>query len=101
VLLGKRWRNPEEVEIETLEWIDWFNNRRLHSEIGYVPPAEVETALLRCSRARRNPLMDASTEPSTVQRNADAWGDRGAIVESPASLPNSAQQHLAGGFLHA
>jgi hypothetical protein len=27
-----------------LEWIDWFNNRRLHSEIGYVPPAEIRDA---------------------------------------------------------
>jgi putative transposase len=45
-LIGPRrpWRNPEEVEIETLEWVDWFNNRRLHSEIGYVPPAEFEAA---------------------------------------------------------
>jgi putative transposase len=32
------------VEIETLEWIDWFNNRRLHAEIGYEPPAEFEAA---------------------------------------------------------
>jgi len=30
------------VEFATLEYIDWFNNRRLHGEIGYVPPAEYE-----------------------------------------------------------
>jgi putative transposase len=36
------WRNPEQVEYSTLEYIDWFNNRRLHGEIGYVPPAEFE-----------------------------------------------------------
>jgi len=36
------WRNPEQVEFATLEYIDWFNNRRLHGEIGYVPPAEFE-----------------------------------------------------------
>jgi putative transposase len=36
------WRNPEQVEFGTLEYIDWFNNRRLHGEIGYVPPAEFE-----------------------------------------------------------
>jgi putative transposase len=36
------WRRPEEVELATLEWIDWFNNRRLHSSIGDVPPAEAE-----------------------------------------------------------
>jgi len=36
------WRNLEEVEWATLEWVDWFNNRRLHSSIGYLPPAEAE-----------------------------------------------------------
>jgi putative transposase len=33
---------PEAVEIATLEHIDWFNNRRLHTEIGDIPPAEKE-----------------------------------------------------------
>jgi len=36
------WRNPDQVEFATLEYIDWFNNRRLHGEIGHVPPAELE-----------------------------------------------------------
>jgi len=39
---GRPWRTPERVEIATLEYIDWWNNRRLHSEIGDVPPAEKE-----------------------------------------------------------
>ena len=38
------WRNIEEVEFATLEWVDWFNNRRLLSSIGDVPPAELEAA---------------------------------------------------------
>lgn len=36
------WRTREHVEFATLEWIDWFNHRRLHGEIGDVPPAELE-----------------------------------------------------------
>ena len=36
------WRNIEAVEFATLEWVDWFNNRRLLEPIGYVPPAEFE-----------------------------------------------------------
>lgn len=36
------WRNIDGVEFATLEWIDWFNNRRLLEPIGYVPPAEYE-----------------------------------------------------------
>jgi len=38
------WRNLEEVEYATLEWVDWFNNRRLLEPIGHVPPAEYEGA---------------------------------------------------------
>ncbi|SSC64756.1 unnamed protein product [Ciceribacter selenitireducens ATCC BAA-1503] len=36
------WRNFEAVEFATLEWVDWFNNRRLLEPIGNVPPAEAE-----------------------------------------------------------
>ena len=36
------WRSIEAVEIATLEWVDWFNNRRLLEPIGYLPPAEAE-----------------------------------------------------------
>ena len=38
------WRNIDEVEIAVLEWVDWFNNRRLLEPIGSVPPAEFEAA---------------------------------------------------------
>jgi putative transposase len=36
------WRNFEAVEFATLEWVDWFNNRRLLGPIGNIPPAEAE-----------------------------------------------------------
>lgn len=36
------WRSLETVEFATLEWVDWFNNRRLLSSIGNIPPAEAE-----------------------------------------------------------
>ena len=36
------WRNFEAVEFATLEWVDWFNNRRLLGTIGSIPPAEAE-----------------------------------------------------------
>ncbi len=36
------WRNLEAVEFATLEWVDWFNHRRLLEPIGYLPPAEYE-----------------------------------------------------------
>ena len=36
------WRSLEAVEYATLEWVDWFNNRRLLEPIGNIPPAEAE-----------------------------------------------------------
>ena len=36
------WRNIEAVEFATLEWVDWFNNRRLLEPIGDIPPVEFE-----------------------------------------------------------
>ena len=36
------WRNLQTVEFATLEWVDWFNNRRLLEPIGFIPPAEAE-----------------------------------------------------------
>jgi putative transposase len=38
------WRGLDDVELATLEWVDWFNHRRLHSACGDTPPAEVEAA---------------------------------------------------------
>jgi transposase InsO family protein len=36
------WRSLETVEFATLEWVDWFNNRRLLEPVGNIPPAEAE-----------------------------------------------------------
>ncbi len=41
------WRTVEQVEIATLEYVDWFNHRRLFSTCGDVPPAELEAAHYR------------------------------------------------------
>ena len=41
------WKNIEDVEYATLEWVDWFNNRRLLEPIGDMPPAEYEMMYYR------------------------------------------------------
>lgn len=38
------WKNIDDLEIAVAEWVDWYNHRRLHGEIGLVPPVEYETA---------------------------------------------------------
>ncbi len=40
--LKKSWNGVNDVELATLEWVDWFNKKRLHSTIGYVSPFEFE-----------------------------------------------------------
>jgi len=41
------WQNLDAVEYATLEWVGWFNHRRLLESIGNVPPAELEMAYYR------------------------------------------------------
>jgi putative transposase len=41
------WKALSDVELATAEWVDWYNHRRLHGEIGHVPPAEYEAAYYR------------------------------------------------------
>ena len=41
------WRGAGDVELSTLEWVDWFNQRQLLSSIGYTPPVEFEAAYYR------------------------------------------------------
>ncbi|MFR9800641.1 IS3 family transposase, partial [Streptomyces sp. MS06] len=36
------WKTLSQVELATAEWIDWYNHRRLHGEIGHIPPVEYE-----------------------------------------------------------
>lgn len=36
------WKNRSEVELATLAWVDWYNNRRLLERLGHIPPAEAE-----------------------------------------------------------
>jgi transposase InsO family protein len=45
------WRHLEAVEFATLEWVDWFNNRRLLEPIGSIPPVELEEAYYRTQEA--------------------------------------------------
>ncbi len=50
------WRSIDDLEIAVAEYIDWFDHRRLHGEIGLAPPAELEA-----QHYRHNPV------PTTVE----------------------------------
>ena len=53
------WRHLEAVEFATLEWVDWFNHRRLLTPIGHVPPAEFEQQYYLAQEA---PVMTAGVK---------------------------------------
>ena len=63
------WKGIDDVEFGTLEWIDWFNHRRLFEPIGNVPPAEFEAAFpgRRTVTTLPDPQNRASDEPGAVQ----------------------------------
>jgi putative transposase len=65
------WRHLEGVEFATLDWVDWFNNRRLLEPIGYVPPAEYEAqyyALASQGGAQRQPHPDSELDGTAAER---------------------------------
>jgi hypothetical protein len=59
------WRSFDAVEYATLEWVDWFNNRRLLEPIGNIPPAEAEANYYL--RSPGWPRSSAAIAPATAQ----------------------------------
>ncbi len=47
------WRGLDDLELATLEWVDWFNHRRLFEDHGRIPPAEFEAIFYRQTSSRR------------------------------------------------
>jgi hypothetical protein len=75
------WRSFETVEYATLEWVDWFNHRRLLELIGNIPPAEAEE--------RYHAVLDEVHMAAQLKQTAS---DRpGAVQWSRASPPGATQ----------
>lgn len=55
------FRTVDELELATLDWVDWFNHDRLHGALGHVPPVEFEAEHYRQINAQQQPLLG---EPS-------------------------------------
>jgi transposase InsO family protein len=72
------WKGLDEVEYATLEWVDWFNHRRLLEPIGHRPPAEFETAFQR----KEKPSDPARLKEPSLRRTRGSSG----VIE-PWPLP--------------
>ncbi len=63
------WRNIDDVEFAVLEWVDWFNNRRLLEPLGYVPRPST----------RRPTIAVKKPQPQWLDSNKPVSGEPGAI----------------------
>ncbi len=70
------WRSIDAVEFATLEWVDWYNNRRLLEPIGHIPPTEAEANFFQTLQPPRMAARD-STKPAS--------GNPGAVQLAPAA----------------
>ncbi len=57
------WRGLDDLELATLEWVDWFNHRRLFHELGRIPPAEYENNHYR-QQESHHPVPTHTIEPA-------------------------------------
>lgn len=60
-----RWKDIDDLEIAVAEYVDRFNRRRLHGEIGLIPPTELEETYDRHITA---PTTDGGVSPSARRR---------------------------------
>lgn len=58
------WKSREAVEMATLEWVSWFNHRRLLSSIGYIPPAEAEAAYYQQQKQQTQKQQEGQAVPA-------------------------------------
>jgi transposase InsO family protein len=84
------WRSVEAVEFATLEWVDWFNTRRLLEPIGYVPPAEYEARFYEQQAATiESRGIDLKSDPPGGARSDDRHVGQG--------LASPLIRHVQGG----
>lgn len=79
------WASVRDVEIAVAEYIDWFNHRRLHGEIGQVPPARVRGRALGITRARQ--LRWRTGSRRSRFQITDPPRNPGSFKESPRQQP--------------
>ena len=51
------WKTRDQLEYATFEWIDWYNTRRLHEQIGMIPPGEKEAIHYASNHSQNQPVL--------------------------------------------
>jgi hypothetical protein len=73
----RTWRTRDQVEHAIVEWIAWYNHRRLHSAIGHLPPAEYEATYYRSTNtpdADRRQINQTSHNPGHLRYHLQCHG---------------------------
>ena len=70
------WRSLEQVELATAEWVDWWNQRRLHGAVSDIPPAEFEALNYRSTA----PLTRPDSKPPSLHKTQ---GSQVAVILRP------------------
>ena len=76
------WRSRSQLELAVVEYIGWFNHARLHSALGFIPPAEYELRW-ELTQLERPGARTATT--AIEGRAADRWSSR-RTVQNTRSL---------------
>jgi len=84
------WKSLEEVEFATLEWVDWFNHRRLLSSIGDVPPAEFE-AMYYAAKTASTKAVELNRKSLRTSRGGSVGVEGVSLYEG---LKHSTATHL-------
>ena len=67
------WRGLDDLELATLEWVDWFNHRRLFEDHGRIPPAEFEDRYYRQELSGRRPRLTPTSLRETRGGSQSVW----------------------------
>lgn len=76
---GDPWRGLDDLELATLEWIDWFNHRRLFHDLGRIPPTEFEHHHHHRHTVSTEPTEPRLTPPS-LRRTRGGSGTTSPLV---------------------
>src|SRR6202044_867817 len=94
------WRTFEAVEFATLEWVDWFNNRRLLEPIGFIPPAEARGALLRHAQRPSQPRRPGADRLTVRALDRSLIHSRRRRPPSAGPRRRSLQSRLKAKYAH-
>jgi hypothetical protein len=86
LIADRVWRSRSQLELSIVEYIAWFNHRRLHSALGDIPPAEFEARYRAGVDLAQAQALQAQAAPKLITRPRSMAGLSAVRFEDPRSL---------------